>query len=103
MQGVAGKMENLGKSRTPSRLDKLQVTLFVWPVNLITNQRISEVREMHPDLVGTTGLRYCSDNRKRMEYSTDSVSLNKALYLWTKCKVTVLSSLDVLSVQWTMR
>ena len=48
----------------PAGFDEAQIELFVRPVNLVADQRVTEMREMHADLMGAAGLRQRADHRE---------------------------------------
>ena len=50
----------------PAGLDKAEVKLFVRPVNLVPDNRVTEMRQMHPDLVRPAGARNGAHDSERI-------------------------------------
>ena len=55
MQGLAGKKKSSFQSRSPIRLDELQVTVFVRAVDFVADNWVPEVGEVYANLVGSAG------------------------------------------------
>src|SRR5271166_1008463 len=58
MQGLTGKKKFSFQSRSPIRLDELQVTIFVRAVDFVADNWVSEVGEVYANLVGSAGFRF---------------------------------------------
>jgi hypothetical protein len=58
VQGLAGKKKFSFQSRSPIRLDELQVTIFVRAVDFVADNWVSDVCEMYANLVGSAGFRF---------------------------------------------
>ena len=55
MEGLAREQKFSFQSGSPIRLDELQVTILVRAVDFITDNWVTEVCEVHADLVGSAG------------------------------------------------
>ena len=57
MQGVARKAEHALVFRRPAFRDELQVKVRVRAVNLVTQHRVPDVRQVHAQLMQPAGMR----------------------------------------------
>ena len=58
VQGLTRKKKFSFQSRSPIRLDELQVTIFVRAVDFVADNWVSEVGEVYANLVGSAGFRF---------------------------------------------
>jgi len=76
MQGLSGKCGDQGTNCTAA----LDGTSSTPAVNLITNQRVSTMSEMHPDLMCSAGRETAFDERRlRAERALDAVMRDRRL------------------------
>src|SRR5262245_64109486 len=64
MQGVSWEKKLPRKLAVPAGFDEAKIELFVRPINLVADQRMSEVRQVHSDLVGPSGAGNCPHDRE---------------------------------------
>src|SRR6266540_2283637 len=57
MQGMPRQQELVRQFIVPARLDKTEVKLFVGAVNLVADNRVTKMREVHADLMRSPGVR----------------------------------------------
>src|SRR5450432_539428 len=64
MQRVSRQEELTRQFFGPARLDKTKIELLVRPIEFVADDRMTEVREVNPDLVRPPGARDGPDDRK---------------------------------------
>ena len=79
MQGVSWEEKLAGEFFGPAGFDEAKIKLFVRPVNFVADQRMPEVGEMNPDLVGAPGARNCPNDR---EFSLRPSALTNRFSTW---------------------
>jgi hypothetical protein len=73
VEGLA-RQKKLGlERRGPIGFDEFEVTVFVGTVNLVADNRMSDVGEMNPDLMGAAGLGFGSNQGVRLLSAFKSV------------------------------
>lgn len=50
--------------RCPTGFDKAEIKILVRPINLVANDRMSEMRKMDANLMGPAGARECAHDRE---------------------------------------
>ena len=64
MEGVPREEKFPGQLIGPAILDKTEIELFLRAVDLVADNRVAKVRQMHSDLVGSTGPGDRANDRK---------------------------------------
>ena len=65
MQGVTGKVEELLQTTAPASLDKLEIAIFRWTIDLVSHDRMPKAAEMNSYLVRSSRLGHGAHNSKR--------------------------------------
>src|SRR5438874_10487655 len=60
MQSVTRKQQRTLQRRSPARLDEIEVVIFIRSVNFVADDRMSDVRQMHADLMRASRPRKCA-------------------------------------------
>src|SRR5438477_8607805 len=79
MQGMTGQGETLFEVRCPAGLDKFQIERFVWSINFVAHNRVTDRCEVDANLVRASSFRKCANDCESFGGTTRETFLDAKL------------------------